>query len=269
MKTFHCSRCQSVVFFENVLCLNCGAKLAYLPDHGRMAAIAQADDGRWRLSGGVGEQPTIRLCANYIEQDTCNWAIPADDAGSLCSSCRLTRVIPDIAIADNKAAWYRLELAKRRLIYTLNGLRLPLQASQRDGDGGVAFEFRQDGITPNGDLNRVLTGHDNGVITINVAEADDLLRERERRQQNEPYRTLLGHFRHEIGHYYWDRLILNSPCMARFRAAFGDERYDYAAALRRHYEQGAPPDWEQHFVSAYATGIRGRTGRNPGLTICT
>jgi hypothetical protein len=250
MKPFHCSHCQNLVFFENVLCLSCGRQLAYLPDTGRMAAIELAGDGLWRA---VGEGEEYRLCANYLEHNVCNWVIPATDGGTLCRSCRLTRVIPDITVAGNQQAWYRLEVAKRRLIYTVMGLRLPLYPSQSDGDGGLVFEFLADTTASNGDRNRVLTGHDNGVITINVAEADDLVRERERLQQNEPYRTLVGHFRHEIGHYYWDRLIQDGGRQADFRDVFGDERADYAAALMRHYEQGAPPDWDQRFVSAYAS----------------
>jgi hypothetical protein len=99
----------------------------------------------------------------------------------------------------------------------------------------------------------VLTGHDNGLITVNIAEADDVLREQQRTQQREPYRTLLGHFRHEIGHYYWDRLIQNSASLEAFREKFGDERADYQAALNRHYEQGPPEHWEREFISAYAT----------------
>jgi hypothetical protein len=242
MKSFHCSHCQS-----------CGQQLAYLPDRDRMAAIKQGDDGLWRPIGEDSERPTYRLCANYFEHDICNWAIPAMDSGTLCGSCRLTRVIPDVTVAANKAAWYRLEVAKRRLIYTLKGLKLPLEPAQSDGDGGLVFEFLQDTTTVNGDRNRVLTGHNNGVITINVAEADDLLRERERLQLNEPYRTLLGHFRHEAGHYYWDRLIQDERRLTGFRAAFGDERADYAIALNRHYQRGAPEYWEQRFVSAYAS----------------
>jgi hypothetical protein len=254
MKAFHCSNCQTVVFFENVLCLRCGEQLAYLPDRAMMAAMRPEGNGLWRPLGVDDEQSSYRACINRTEHDVCNWAIPVTgDAEPLCSSCRLTRVIPDISLPGNRTAWYRMEVAKRRLIYTLNGLCLPLQPTRAAGDGGVVFEFRADGITPNGDSNRVLTGHDNGVITINVAEADDLLREQQRLQQNEPYRTLLGHFRHEIGHYYWDRLIQDGNRQDAFRAMFGDERDDYAAALQRHYERGPPADWDQHFVSAYSS----------------
>ena len=98
-----------------------------------------------------------------------------------------------------------------------------------------------------------MTGHDNGLITINLAEADDSERERMRRQMGEPYRTLLGHFRHEIAHYYWDRLVRDAPGIEAFRQLFGDEREDYGAALQRHYANGPPPDWQERFVTTYAS----------------
>jgi hypothetical protein len=91
------------------------------------------------------------------------------------------------------------------------------------------------------------------VITVNLAEADDAERERRRLAMHEPYRTLLGHFRHEAGHYYWDRLIRDSGWIEEFRRLFGDDREDYAAALRRHYDDGPRADWQTQFVSAYAS----------------
>ena len=99
----------------------------------------------------------------------------------------------------------------------------------------------------------MLTGHNDGVITINIAEADDAEREKRRLQLHEPYRTLLGHFRHEVGHYYWDRMIKDSDLLDSFRTLFGDERADYGQALQNHYAQGAPADWQQKFVSSYAS----------------
>jgi hypothetical protein len=188
-----------------------------------------------------------------VDHDVCNWAIAAHEDAKLCTSCRLTTIIPDMSVAANLAAWYHLEVAKRRLVYTLLKMRLPVEPRRPDGSGGLAFEFLADQTTSNGDRNRVLTGHDNGVITINIAEADDVLREAQRLEQNEPYRTLLGHCRHEIGHYYWDLLISPGPRLADFRSMFGDERADYGEALRRHYADGPPPHWEDNFVSAYAT----------------
>jgi hypothetical protein len=163
----------------------------------------------------------------------------------------LNRVIPDLSSERNRVAWFRLEVAKRRMLYTLLGLRLPTQPKGEEGSPGLGFEFLEE--SGDGDAKRVFTGHDNGLITINIAEADDVHREKERTLQKEPYRTVLGHFRHEIGHYFWDVLIANSRHLATFRDAFGDEREDYQKALERHYNVGPRIGWEQNFISAYAT----------------
>ncbi|MEJ1964953.1 MAG: putative zinc-binding metallopeptidase [Gammaproteobacteria bacterium] len=251
MKTFHCTHCQNLVFFENVRCLVCGHSLAFLPDKGLMAALEQAPDGLWKPEGSGLQQASYRLCANYDRENVCNWAVPADDPEALCTSCRLSRVIPDLSSPTNRTAWFRLELAKRRMMYSLLALRLPTLKKVEAQDSGLAFEFLAD--STGGDARRVLTGHDNGLITVNIAEADDVHREQQRTKHGEPYRTLLGHFRHEIGHYYWDRLIANGPRLEACRALFGDERADYAASLKKHYEEGPPPNWELNFISAYAT----------------
>jgi hypothetical protein len=161
----------------------------------------------------------------------------------------LTRIIPDLAQPEHRQAWYRLEVAKRRLIFTLLQLRLPIVSREEDPDRGLAFEFKMD--VPNGGA--VLTGHATGIITINVAEADDVERERRRKSLHEPYRTLLGHFRHESGHYYWDRLIKDREVFEGFREVFGDERSDYDVALKTHYADGPPADWQDRFISAYAS----------------
>jgi len=239
VKTFHCSHCQALVFFENSRCLVCGHGLVYLPDQRRM----QAFDPAAEAAAGY------RLCGNYVAEQVCNWAVPASDPNPLCESCRLTRTIPDLSLPGNREAWYRLEKAKRRLIYTLQGMRLPLVPEIDRGDGGIAFEFLHDGTGSR----PVTTGHDSGLITVNVAEADDVQRERQRVQHNEPYRTLIGHLRHEIGHYYWDRLVSGSAGLEEFRKLFGDERADYGAALQKHYDNGPPVDWQNSHVSAYAS----------------
>ena len=137
------------------------------------------------------------------------------------------------------------------MIYTLLGLGLEPRPKAVEPQTGLAFEFLED--STQGDASRVLTGHDNGVITVNIAEADDVEREKQRTMQHEPYRTLLGHFRHEIGHYYWDRLIPETEHLTQFRELFGDERADYQQALQKHYNDGPPPNWEQGYISAYAT----------------
>lgn len=250
MKTFHCTHCQNLIFFENVRCLNCGRSLAFLPDRGLMAALSQDPDGLWRAELEGAGAPGYRLCANYGGVSVCNWAIPADEPWDFCLSCRLNRLIPDLSTEHKAVAWFRLEVAKRRMLYSLLGLGLPIIPKSVDPSAGLAFEFLEDGR--DGDAGRVLTGHDNGLITLNIAEADDVHRERERTRQNEPYRTLLGHFRHEIGHYFWDRLVANGPALEPFRRAFGDERADYREALQRHYRDGPPPRWEERYISAYA-----------------
>ena len=174
--------------------------------------------------------------------------MPAEDPQPLCESCRLTQVIPNLTVNGNRGAWFKLEAAKRRLIYSLRQLHVPIESRLDNPEHGLSYEFLSDADskTP------VLTGHAHGVITVNITEADDAERERRRLEMGEPYRTLLGHFRHEIGHYYWERLIHHSSRIEQFRALFGDERADYAAALKAHYHGGPPADWEQRFVSAYA-----------------
>jgi hypothetical protein len=246
VKVFHCDQCGQLVFFENTRCLRCGSTLAYLPSRADLVTLTPTGDGCWKA---VASGDRLRLCQNYTGRDVCNWAVAAEDALSVCISCRLTRVIPDLSRAGAQQAWYRLEVAKRRLVYSLLALQLPLVDKNADSEGGLAFEFLAD---PDGSGDPVLTGHVNGAITINIAEADDAERERRRIALHEPYRTLLGHMRHEVGHYYWDRLVRDAPRLERFRELFGDERKDYAQALKAHYKGGPPADWQGRFVSAYA-----------------
>jgi hypothetical protein len=248
MKVFHCSHCRQLVFFENTQCVNCGHTLAFVPELSAMAAMAPLADGRWRIAGRGGGRGRYRPCANYRTEIICNWVVPATDPQSLCVSCRLTQVIPNLTIEGNREAWFKLESAKRRLIYSLMQLRCPIESRAQDPEHGLAYEFLSDTAADS----PVMTGHAHGVVTVNVAEADDAERERRRQQLGEPYRTLLGHFRHEVGHYYWERLVRRGDRLEQFRSLFGDERADYAQALQQHYQQGPPTDWAQRFVSAYA-----------------
>ena len=247
MKLFHCSHCEQLVYFENIQCVNCGRTLAYLPNLGEMGALVVAPDGRLtEAKSGAA----YRLCANYAQENVCNWALPQDDVEPFCLSCRLNHTIPDLTVPGHREAWARVELAKRRLVYTLLSLRLPVVPKTSDPVTGLAFEFLADDPVAG---TSVLTGHDEGRIVLNVAEADDAEREKRRLALGEPYRTLVGHFRHEIGHYYWDRLIKNGPRLAAFRELFGDETASYDEALQRHYAQGAPADWQALFITSYAT----------------
>jgi hypothetical protein len=250
MKIFHCDHCQQLVFFENIRCVKCQHVLAYLPDIMDMGSLEPAGENLWRSPARGAESKSYRMCRNYQVENVCNWAVPSIDPNPLCGSCRLTRVIPDLALPGRREDWYCLERAKRRLIYSLLGLGLPVISKVEDPVNGLAFEF----LTDSPDKSSVvLTGHRDGVITLNVAEANDAEREKRRLQMAEPYRTLLGHFRHESGHYYWDRLIKNSPRINLFRQLFGDEREDYDAALKRHYQEETPREWQSHFVSVYAS----------------
>jgi len=249
LKVFHCDHCQALVFFENTECLACGHRLAFLPDAIDIASLESLERDAWSAPATPGAQPRYRLCRNYTEASVCNWAIDAADEHAYCLSCRLTKTIPDLSVPGNAQAWYRLEVAKRRVLYTLLQLGLPLESEATTQGTSLNFEFLAD--APDGSA-RVFTGHSNGVVTVNLAEADDVERERRRKAMGEPYRTLLGHFRHEIGHYYWTVLIESSPLLDAFRERFGDERDDYGAALKRHYEQGPASDWQTRYVSAYA-----------------
>ena len=166
-------------------------------------------------------------------------------------ACRHNRTIPDLSQPQNLARWRKIEFAKHRLFYTLLKLRLPL-TTQAGRSERARFRFFGGARRPFTEP-PVMTGHESGVITLNLAEADDVERERARRDMREPYRTLLGHFRHEISHYYWDRLVASTPSIEEFRQMFGDERQDYAASLQAYYANGPAPDWPERFVTAYAS----------------
>ena len=255
MKLFTCSSCAQVLFFENTRCERCEHRLAYLPELNVLTALepipgqdAASERAEFVALAGEARHRRYRLCANYVQHDVCNWAIPAESENAFCVSCALNDVTPALDAPDARQKWARLESAKRRLLYSLLGLGLPIDRRGASEEFGLAFSFKSSSADE-----QVFTGHSNGLITINIAEADDPFREKTRQEMGEPYRTLLGHFRHEIGHYYWDRLIKDSPCLTPFRTLFGDDTLDYAEARKRHYEDGPPPDWTDRFVSAYAS----------------
>jgi hypothetical protein len=216
------------------------------------ATISALEEGKRGLRALAERRGRYRYCAN-AQLGACNWLVSVDSPEQFCAACRHNRTIPDLSLADNQANWRKIELAKHRLFYTLLKLRLPLTTKLEDPERGLAFDFLVAAPPNSAPSEPVLTGHDSGLITINLAEADDSQRERMRQQMSEPYRTLLGHFRHEIAHYYWDRLVRDTPGLEAFRQLFGDEREDYGAALQRHYTNGPPPDWQERFVSPYAS----------------
>jgi hypothetical protein len=255
MKFFHCDHCGQPIFFENTQCINCNHTLGYLPDQGKMSAFKPGENDHWTPVAQVqGQGKLYRMCKNYSENQVCNWMIAADNPEFLCPACRLNQTIPDLSDSHNMACWSRLEAAKHRLVYTLLALGLPLKNKQDDPKLGLAFDFLADPDDDFKENQKVLTGHAEGLITINIAEADDAVREKMRLNMNERYRTVLGHFRHEIGHYYWEVLVRDSDdSLAGFRDLFGDEQQDYSDALQRHYDQGPPADWPQRYISTYAT----------------
>jgi hypothetical protein len=246
MKLFACPSCSHIVFFENVVCERCNHALGYEPAENAMLAL-EPQDGGWTSVGTIAPGANWRYCANY-EHGVCNWLVPAEGAEPFCGCCRHNLVVPNTADAAKVALWQKMEIAKRRLFYTLLRLDLPLQTRAEDPEG-LGFEFLSDDPDAG---QKVLTGHDDGLITIALVEADDAEREIRRTAMGEPYRTLLGHFRHEIGHWYWDRLVRDAGRLSACRAVFGDDTEDYATALQAHYANGPKPNWQNDYVSSYA-----------------
>ena len=246
MKLFRCDHCSNVVYFENTVCEQCGHTLGYWHETNMLVSL-EGQDGWFNAPALPGKRFTF--CAN-AQYGACNWLVEYAPGGEpFCRACRHNGVVPPMQSADNLGQWQTIERAKKRLFYSLLRLNLPLATRSEDPVHGLRFEF----LSENAAMEPVHTGHDSGVVTLALQEADDAERERRRTQMHEPYRTLLGHFRHEIGHYYWDLLVANRPALEGFRALFGDERADYGAALQRHYETGAPADWQATHISAYAT----------------
>ncbi|MCJ8140475.1 zinc-binding metallopeptidase family protein [Falsirhodobacter halotolerans] len=230
MKRFLCPVCHQPAYFRNTLCLNCGTELVHNPHTGDMVTL----------------QDTAP-CANR-PRIACNWMA---EANGLCESCTTTVIIPDLDVAGNLARWIRVETAKRHLFHSLDALGLPHASPSGKR---LRFHFVGDQFAPDGTIvKRMLTGHEEGLITLNIAEADDDERERRRLAMGEPYRTLLGHLRHEIGHFYWEVLVREAGREDECALIFGDARQDYSAALQRHYAEGPPEDWQTSHVSPYAT----------------
>ena len=226
-----------------------GSGAAHRPADAQPEAVTGNAPG---ASDGAGA-PLYKRCLNLSTPASCNWLVAANDPMDMCRACRLNHTIPDLADPgqpDNGYLWGLVELAKRRLVSSLITLQLPVASRMsEDPQRGLMFDFLRSPV--NGP--HVMTGHDTGLITLNIDEADDAKREAVRKAMREPYRTLLGHFRHEVGHYYWDHLIAGTPWLEGFHQLFGDETTDYLGALKHNYEEGPPTDWPLHFVSAYAS----------------
>ena len=248
MRDFTCPNCGQRLAFENSVCLSCGSALGFSLDDMALLVIASGEDSE---HGGAVDSSQYHLCANR-HVAACNWLVKVNPGmgavAELCASCTLTRARPNDADSAALAAFAAAEQAKRRLVVELIDLKLPIVSRDQDPQYGLAFDLLSS------ESEKVVTGHDNGVITLDLAEGNDVHREQLRIAMDEPYRTLLGHFRHEIGHYYCYRLLgTSADYPARFRELFGDPDTDYQEALDRHYNQGSPSGWKNNYVSSYAT----------------
>jgi hypothetical protein len=238
VRDFACPHCGQRLAFENSQCLNCLNYVGFDLDQ-RGFAIVGPDLMTVR-------EPARRRCAN-MNIAVCNWVVPVQSSSGLCRSCALTRTRPSDQDAIALPEFAEAEAAKRRLVMELTELGLPIVGRDENPSSGLCFDLLSSVGRP------VVTGHDDGVITLDLAESDDVHREQLRISMDEPYRTLLGHFRHEIGHYYFMVLVATDEARSRFESLFGDPDADYQAALDRHYSQGAPAGWPDKYISSYAT----------------
>jgi hypothetical protein len=251
MKLFSCQGCGQLLYFENVRCENCGRALGYLTDLNEISALEPMGEAAQGWLALAAPRKGYKFCNNY-NAGMCNWMVGCDDETGFCLACRHNRTVPDLAIAGNDVLWRKIETAKHRLFYSLLRLNLPLETRADDPEHGLAFDFLGDSSQTH--ASEVMTGHNNGLITLALKEADDATREKVRTEMGEPYRALLGHFRHEVGHYFWDRLVSGDAAVLEgFRALFGDDRQDYGEALQKYYAQGAPAGWQEEFISTYAS----------------
>jgi len=255
MKIYKCDVCGELIYFENSICLNCSSELGYIPGIDRMSSLELQNNHTYKALTPSAGGSLYKKCSNYSIENICNWMLPADENEDQCISCRLNLHLPDLSVFENRIYWHRLEIAKRRLIYSLLRLGLPIRSKQIDPEAGLGFAFLRDDLRVNKkETQKILTGHSHGLITINLAEANDEIREKTRLNMNERYRTLLGHFRHEIGHYYWSLLIENNQdLLFEFRNIFGDENLSYNKSLKQYYKEGPAANWQYSYVSAYAT----------------
>lgn len=237
MRHYRCT-CGNVLFFENSACLQCGSDVVY----------DLASDSMVVLDGDTA----VQRCRNGVDFAVCNWRVPAGSGSEYCEACALNVTVPDVSFTANLDAWRKVEAAKRRVLYTMSRLRLMPAPKSSDPLRGLAFHFlRPQPGAP------VMTGHEDGVITLNIDEAESSEREKMRETLGERYRTLVGHFRHELAHFYWDRFFKgradDDPILQACREVFGDEREDYDAAIHRHYSGQVAPAAPGEFISTYAS----------------
>lgn len=250
MQLYSCAGCGQTVYFDNRFCVRCERRLAFCPTNMEVEALDLGADGLYRLSSNP--QRVAWLCANSAH-DICNWLADDGSANGFCQACEHNRLVPDISTEAGIGQWRKLSQEQRHMYYSLLRLDLPRPTRAEDPDGGLVFDFLVDEVQNDGTVQAAMTGHDEGVIAVRAAEADDLIREEVKYQMNEPYRTMLGHFRHEIGHFIWNKMVRDAGRLEECRTVFGDEREDYSAALERNYAEGPRSDWQDYFISSYAS----------------
>lgn len=243
MRTFQCDRCGASVFFENFRCLGCNSTLGIDPGTYLAHAIESSEEGELVNK----DQQSYRLCQNSVQYGTCNQLVPTGSPERYCLSCQFTEVTPDLRGESSRSLWAALERAKRRMLYSLSRMGIEPVPKSIDPKGGLSFRFLAE------DGKKIMTGHQDGLITITLAEADDAIREARRQEMGENYRTLLGHFRHEVGHYYWTLIVEQGAFLEGFRGLFGDESQDYGEALADYYAKPVDDSWKVDFISRYAT----------------
>lgn len=237
MRAFKCRVCSSPLVIDDMECSVCHTVTGYSRLEGDMVPVVE---GAYLDAGGA----RWFRCRNR-ELSGCNWLVPYE--GEQCFSCDLTRTRPPDVDLEGLALYPVAEAAKRHLVAELDRIGLPIVTRADDADAGLCFDLLSS-------VNEKITmGHVNGVVTIDLAEGDDVVRVRMQREFGEPFRTMLGHFRHEIGHYYEMHLVHADDVVARTRELFGDETVDYQAAIDRHYREGPPRGWESSYISSYAT----------------
>jgi hypothetical protein len=241
VKSFRCRVCDNALHFENSVCVVCGTALGFSRDE--RAIVPVGADRRYVDSEGL----VWHVCRN-LALSGCTWLARLE--GGQCEACDLTRTRPHDADTEGLRNFRRAERAKRHLVYELDTLGFPVVPKSVDEEDGIAFDMLSTSDVSGED--DVVIGHDGGVITIDLAESDAAYREKVRARLGEPYRTMLGHLRHEIGHYYEWQLVRGDR-MARCTELFGDETQSYADAIERHYSEGPPEGWQKSFISTYAT----------------
>lgn len=244
MKTGRC-RCDNRIFFNNFACVACRAKLGRCCQCDTLTSF-QRTESAWTCDAC---HAVVHRCQNHDRQ-VCNSFL--SNANQLCKWCVFTIDIPDLSVPDNVDRWAAMEASKRQLLLQLMELKLPPYVDDLRTTHPLTFRFIEDSVV-NGQTCKTLTGHTDGVITVNLAEADTVHRERQRVDLDEPQRTLIGHMRHEIGHYI-DWAWASRVDREGYIQVFGDpSQSDYATAVKRCYQSDAPRGWEQHHVSRYAS----------------